>query len=133
VRALVTGAAAGLARGVAATLARSGLYERIVITYRTTPPDKTLDLIHQAGAQATAHRVDFLDDERRVTETLARAVHDDGPFDVLVHGVGPMVIKRFARSTLGDYREMFGVRCWRSARYCPACTSGATDASWYSE
>ena len=51
--------------------------------------------------------MDFLDDERRVTDTLARAVRDDGPFDVLVHGVGPMTIKRFARSTLDDYREMF--------------------------
>jgi 3-oxoacyl-[acyl-carrier protein] reductase len=106
-RALVTGAAAGLGRGMAATVARSGLYERVVITYRTTPPEETLNLIRQGGSQASAHRVDFLDDEESVTEALARAVRDDGPFDVLVHGVGPMIIKRFARSTLDDYREMF--------------------------
>lgn len=30
-----------------------------------------------------------------------------GPFDTLVHAVGPLVVKRFAASTLADYREAF--------------------------
>lgn len=30
-----------------------------------------------------------------------------GPFDTLVHAVGPLVVKRFAASTLEDYREAF--------------------------
>ncbi len=106
-RALVTGAAAGLARGVAGALARSGSYERVVITFRNTPPDDTLALIRQAGCQASAHRIDFLDDPSAVTAALEAAVRDDGPFDVLVHGVGPMVIARFSKFTLEAYREMF--------------------------
>jgi 3-oxoacyl-[acyl-carrier protein] reductase len=106
-RALVTGAASGLARGVAVALARSGDYDRIAITFRTTPAEDTLAEIRAAGVEARAHRIDFLDDEATIAAALDAAVRDGGPFDVLVHGVGPMVIKRFERSTSDDYREMF--------------------------
>jgi 3-oxoacyl-[acyl-carrier protein] reductase len=107
VRALVTGAAAGLARGAALALARTGSYDRIAITFRTTSAERTLEELRSCGVGASAHRVDFLDAPEVVERVLADAVHADGPFDVLVHGVGPMVIARFERSTLDDYREMF--------------------------
>lgn len=38
---------------------------------------------------------------------LVDAVQRYGPFDTLVHAVGPLVVKRFARSTLEDYRVAF--------------------------
>jgi len=106
-RALVTGAAAGLARGIATSLAQSGDFERVAMTYRTTSPEATLDAIRAAGATGSAHRIDFLEDEAAIGAGLARAVAQDGPFDVLVHGVGPMSIARFERATMDDYREMF--------------------------
>jgi 3-oxoacyl-[acyl-carrier protein] reductase len=106
-RALVTGGAAGLMRGVSGALARSGRFERLAITFRTTPPDETLALIRAAGVGCDAVRVDFLDDEQTIEAALANAVTKFGPFDVLVHGIGPMVIGRFERSTLEQYREMF--------------------------
>lgn len=31
----------------------------------------------------------------------------DGPYDTLVHAVGPLVVKRFANVTLDEYREAF--------------------------
>ncbi len=105
-RALVTGAAAGLAAGVAAALPADG-FERVAITYRTTFPAQTLAAIESAGAFAGAARVDFLHDEATVSGALEKLVHDCGPFDTLVHGVGPMVVKRFERMTMDDYREMF--------------------------
>ena len=104
--ALVTGAASGLAAGIAPALACDG-FERIAITYRTTPPDETLRAIEAAGAQGAAARVDFSASEDEVIAALDELVATRGPFDTLVHGVGPMIVKRFERTTMDDYREMF--------------------------
>ena len=105
-RALVTGAARGLAAGVAASLSTDG-FEHVAITYRHTPADETLSAIVAAGATASAARVDFLDDASAVAEALTRLVRDSGPFDTLVHGVGPLIVKRFERLNVDDYREIF--------------------------
>ena len=105
-RALVTGAAGGLAAGIAPALARDG-FSRIAITYRSTPPDATVDAIVSAGAAAAAARVDFLDEAAAVEGALADAVRRFGPFDTLVHAVGPLVVKRFERATLEEYAESF--------------------------
>ncbi len=106
-RALVTGAAAGLGAGIAATLAREGAFARIALTYRNTPPDATLSAIAGAGAEAAAARVDFLDGAADVERALDGLVRESGPFDTLVHCVGPLTVKRFERTTLADYNEMF--------------------------
>jgi 3-oxoacyl-[acyl-carrier protein] reductase len=105
-RALVTGAAGGLAAGIAPALARDG-FAHVTITYRATPPDATLAAIEAAGAAASAVRVDFLDDAATVEASLDEAVRGCGPFDTLVHAVGPLVVKRFTSTTLDDYREVF--------------------------
>ena len=102
-RALVTGAAGGLAAGIAPALARDG-FSHVTITYRTTPPEATLDAIRAAGAGAAAVRVDFLDDAPAVESALVAAT-GEGRFDTLVHAVGPLVVGRFARATLEQYRE----------------------------
>ncbi len=103
---LVTGAAAGLARGVAIALAGDG-YERIAITYRATPPDQTLRELRDAGVDARAFCIDFLADAADVAARLEQAVEESGPFDVVVHGVGPMVIGPAGKASADDYREMF--------------------------
>lgn len=105
--ALITGAAAGLARGAAVALARDGGCDRIAITYRATPPDETLAAVRAAGAQANAYRIEFLADPNVVRDQLDAILRAEGPFDILVHGVGPMTIGRFAGASLDDYREMF--------------------------
>jgi 3-oxoacyl-[acyl-carrier protein] reductase len=105
-RALVTGAAAGLAAGIAAALARDD-FAHVAITYRNTPPDETIAAIEASGARASAQRVDFLADESTIARSLDDLAQRDGPFDTLVHGVGPLVVGRFERATLGDYREAF--------------------------
>jgi len=53
-----------------------------------------------------AARIDFLDNAQTVEAALAAAVRDGGPFDTLVHAVGPLVAKRFARTTLEEYHEI---------------------------
>jgi 3-oxoacyl-[acyl-carrier protein] reductase len=105
-RALVTGAAGGLAAGIASALARDG-FECVAITYRNTPPDETLAAIRSAGAAAVAVRVDFLEAEDEIEAALAAIAGEHGPFDTLVHAVGPIAIKRFSNLSNADYREMF--------------------------
>src|SRR5271165_6418677 len=103
---LVTGAARGLARGIALDLALAGY--RVAFTFRPggTPPDETLAALEAAGAKPP---VAIGADHARAGET-ERAVREAetllGRLDVLVHAVGPMVVKRFAKSTLADYRAM---------------------------
>jgi 3-oxoacyl-[acyl-carrier protein] reductase len=105
-RALVTGAASGLAAGIAVALPRDG-FSTVALTYRATPPGATIAAVENAGAACIAARVDFLDDDATVAAELERLVSEAGPFDTLVHGVGPLIVKRFERLTLDDYRETF--------------------------
>lgn len=104
-RALVTGASGGLAAGIAPALARDG-FESVTITYRSTAPQATTSAIEAAGASAAAARIDFLNDAASIESALEEVVKKHGPFDTLVHAVGPLVVKRFARATLEEYREM---------------------------
>jgi 3-oxoacyl-[acyl-carrier protein] reductase len=105
-RALVTGAAGGLAAGIAPALARDG-FACVAVTYRSAPPDATVEAIKAAGASSAAARIDFLDDAATVEAALDDIVVKHGPFDTLVHAVGPLVVKRFAGTTLEEYRETF--------------------------
>jgi 3-oxoacyl-[acyl-carrier protein] reductase len=105
--ALVTGAAAGLGKGIALRLAERG--DRVAFTYRPggTSPDATLALVrpHDEGALAVA--ADF-DRFEAAAETVRAVEAARGPIDVLVHAVGPIVVKRFARCTPHEYRAMIG-------------------------
>lgn len=104
--ALVTGAASGLAAGIVADLASAG-FEGITITYRRTPPDDVLAAIARRGAVANAVPIDFSADEDAIAGDLDACIREHGPFDTLVHAVGPLVVKRFERTTMADYREIF--------------------------
>ena len=93
--ALVTGAAGGLAAGIAPALARDG-FSCVAISYRSTPPDETMAAVAAAGASTAAVRIDFLDERATIERALHEAARAHGPFDTLVHAVGPLVVKRFA-------------------------------------
>jgi 3-oxoacyl-[acyl-carrier protein] reductase len=103
--ALVTGAAAGLGRGIALRLAERG--DRVAFTYRPggTPPDETLALLRPHDAGAVAIPADFTRFEA-AAEVVRAAESARGPVGVLVQAVGPIVVKRFARCTPDDYRTM---------------------------
>ncbi len=53
--------------------------------------------------KAVAIPVDFLESTEKIEAALERAVAEHGPFDTLVHAVGPLVVKRFANASLEDY------------------------------
>lgn len=102
--ALVTGAAAGLLRGVLVTLAPE---YRIAFTYREggTRPDEALGVVREHDAGALAVAADGAK-QGELTAAVERVVAARGPIDVLVHGIGPIVVRTFARSTAADYRLM---------------------------
>jgi 3-oxoacyl-[acyl-carrier protein] reductase len=103
--ALVTGAASGLGAGIARTLAAAGY--RIAFTYRPggTPPDETLAALveHDPDALAIANDLDSF----AAGEELVAAIESQrGPLDIVVHAVGPIVVRSFAASSEADYRAM---------------------------
>jgi 3-oxoacyl-[acyl-carrier protein] reductase len=102
---LITGAARGLARGIAADLAAHGY--RIAFTFRPggTPPDETVAAIRARGGDALAIPADH-SREGETAAAVRQAQTALGGLDVLVHAVGPMVFRRFERSTTDDYRAM---------------------------
>jgi 3-oxoacyl-[acyl-carrier protein] reductase len=102
---LISGGAAGLARGLVAAVARDG--ERVAFTYRPggTPPDATLALARADDPDVVAIAADHRD-PAAAAHVVAAVEAARGPIDVLVHAVGPIVVKRFARTTWADYQAM---------------------------
>ncbi len=105
-RVLVTGAAGGLAAGIAPLLASDG-FAHVAITFHTHSPDATLAAIRATGCSASAAQIDFLAEPMAIARELDDLIARDGPFDTLVHAVGPFVVKRFARLDVADYTAMF--------------------------
>jgi NAD(P)-dependent dehydrogenase (short-subunit alcohol dehydrogenase family) len=103
--ALVTGAASGLAAGIACSLAAAGY--RIAFTYRPggTPPDDTCTAVAEYDRDVLAVANDLSDFAGGV-ELVAAIESQRGPLGVVVHGVGPIVVRSFAKSTESDYRAM---------------------------
>jgi 3-oxoacyl-[acyl-carrier protein] reductase len=101
----ISGAAAGLARGITLSLARAGF--QIAFTYRPggTPPDATLALVRPLDPEALAVPADF-SLRTAAADAVARVEAARGPIDVVVHAVGPLLIRGFERSTLADYDAM---------------------------
>jgi NAD(P)-dependent dehydrogenase (short-subunit alcohol dehydrogenase family) len=103
--ALVTGGAGGLAQGICLALARAGY--RMVFTFRPggTDPQASLDLVRPLDPGVIAVGAD-LGESTGAARALAEAQRR-GPVDVLVHAVGPIVVKAFERSEFDDYTRMF--------------------------
>jgi 3-oxoacyl-[acyl-carrier protein] reductase len=103
---LVTGAARGLARGVAIDLARAGY--RVAFTYRPsgTSPDTTIERVTEAGDHAPlaiAAEHDVPGETERAVQAAAAGL---GRLDALVHAVGPIVVRSFAKLGMDDCRRM---------------------------
>jgi 3-oxoacyl-[acyl-carrier protein] reductase len=103
--ALVTGAASGLAAGIARTLAAAGY--RLAFTYRPggTPPDETRTAVAEYDPDVLAVAND-LGGFAAGAELIAAVEAQRGPVDIVVHAVGPIVVRSFAASSPDDYRAM---------------------------
>jgi 3-oxoacyl-[acyl-carrier protein] reductase len=103
--ALVTGAASGLAAGIARALARDGY--QIAFTYRGegTGADETRTAVAEYDADVLAVDNDLRDDAA-ARRLVADVTERRGPIDIVVHAVGPIVVRSFAHSSWDDYRAM---------------------------
>jgi len=118
-RALVTGAGRGLSAGIAAALAGDG-FESVAITYRASKPQETLAAIERTGAKASAAQIDFSGDAGAIAQALEQLVHQHGPFDTLVHGIGALTVKRFVNLTHEDYMNLFDANIRSAVLTCEA-------------
>ncbi|HEY0382994.1 MAG TPA: SDR family oxidoreductase [Candidatus Elarobacter sp.] len=120
---LITGAAAGLAKGIALAFARDG--ERVTLTHRLggTLPDATLALVRPHDPGVISIPVVF--GAAGAAAALVRLAEEArGPVDVLVHAVGPIVVKRFARCTPEDYRDLLETNLGSSVALASAVLPG---------
>ena len=119
----MTGAASGLAAGVARTLAASGY--RIAFTYRSdgTSPDATRAALASDDPGVLAVDND-LGSFAKGIELIAAVEAARGPVDVVVHAVGPIVVKPFAKSSEADYRAMVDGNLGSAAAIAAAALPG---------
>lgn len=103
--ALVTGAASGLGAGIARSLAAAGY--RIALTYRPggTPANETVAAVAEYDRDVLAIAND-LGSFAAAHELVAAVESQRGPLDVIVHAVGPIVVRSFAKSSEPEYRAM---------------------------
>lgn len=128
---LITGAAAGLARGISASLAQHG-FAPLAFTFRPegTPPDATLELVRRHDARVTAHPIDFFEPWDVVERALETVIEQAGPFAGLVHAVGPMTVKRFERTDSRDYAEMLDGNLRSAVQACAAVLPGMRERGY---
>jgi NAD(P)-dependent dehydrogenase (short-subunit alcohol dehydrogenase family) len=96
--AVVTGAARGLGRVVAATLAREG--HRLVVA-DLSPLDEAVAEAESAGADVVAINAD-VSSERDVVSLSAEAVSRFGRVDVLVNNAGVSLLKPAEETSAAD-------------------------------
>jgi NAD(P)-dependent dehydrogenase (short-subunit alcohol dehydrogenase family) len=100
-RALVTGAGAGIGRGVAIKLADEGA--RVAVLDVNLPTaEETVDLITQAGGEAMAIRVDVAN-EAQVAEAIEQVEAQFGGLDTLIPNAGVML---FGRDTVATELDL---------------------------
>ena len=103
--ALVTGAARGIGRQTALTLAERGY---VVAANDLEEPDETLEELRQIGTRTLTLTGD-VSDESAVKEMVGKVRDGFGRIDVLVNNAGLMAISPAEETTLEDWRRMLEV------------------------
>jgi NAD(P)-dependent dehydrogenase (short-subunit alcohol dehydrogenase family) len=103
--AVVTGAARGIGRRVALTLAEHGY---AVAANDLDPPEGTLEELRQTGAEALSVPGD-VSDEGAVRGMVGEVIREFGRVDVLVNNAGVSLITPAEETTLADWRRLLEV------------------------
>jgi len=107
-RALVTGGATGIGRGIALGLAAAGA--DVAITYRSHAPEETLAEIEALGVTAAAVRADFTRmDEDAAEQVIGFAADALGGVDILVNNAGIIHREDAAEMAFDDWRRVLAV------------------------
>lgn len=107
-KALVTGGATGIGKGIALGLAAAGA--DVALTYRSHQPEETLAAIKGMGRQAAAVKADFTDmDEAAATEVTRFATEALGGLDILMNNAGIIHREDSVDMPLEDWRRVLSV------------------------
>lgn len=120
---LITGAAAGLAKGIAIDLAHRGYRIALCVRPGGTSSAAVCEAVRSFGGEPFVCEANFTQSgsaERIVRETETHF----GRLDAVVHAVGPMIVKRFARCTIDDYHTMIDANLASSVEIAFAALPG---------
>lgn len=107
-KALVTGGATGIGKGIALGLAAAGA--DVALTYRSHQPENTLAEIEALGCKAAAVKADFADmDEDAASGIVDFAAEALGGLDVLVNNAGVIHREDSTDMRLEDWRRVLAV------------------------
>ncbi|MDM7942345.1 MAG: 3-oxoacyl-ACP reductase family protein [Hydrogenophaga sp.] len=105
--ALVTGAATGIGRAIALTLAQAGA--SVVVNHLNQPQEAAtlVQAIRNGGGQAVAINAD-VSDGTAVQRLVAEALHTVGDIHILVNNAGIIQEKPFLETTEADWDRLLG-------------------------
>ncbi|MFX3653888.1 MAG: SDR family oxidoreductase [Paracoccaceae bacterium] len=107
-KALVTGGATGIGRGVALALAAAGA--DVALTCRSHRPEETMAAIESMGRKAAAVRADFAGLDEAGAEAVIRFASEAlGGLDILVNNAGVIHREDAAETPLAEWRRVLAV------------------------
>ena len=107
-KALVTGGATGIGKGIALGLAAAGA--DVALTYRSHAPGEVQAEIEAQGRRSAAVRADFTGmDEAAAEEVVAFAAEALGGLDILVNNAGIIHREESAEMPFDDWRRVLSV------------------------
>lgn len=118
-RIIVTGAASGIGRSIAAALAKRGAS---VVATDVRAPDETVEAIRQAGGRGLALAADVTDPVQ-INDMVAECLGKLGGIEGLVNNAGiysTIVPRPFEQIDLEEWRKLFEVNVFGLARCCQA-------------
>jgi len=107
-RALVTGGATGIGRGIALGLAAAGA--NVAITYRSHRPEGTLEEIEAFGVRSASLEADFANmDGAAAANLVGVAVDRLGGLDILINNAGIIHREASVDMAVADWRRVLAV------------------------
>lgn len=108
--AVITGAASGIGRALALTLAREGCALALA-DINTDGLDETAAQARAAGATVSTHRVD-VSDQAQMAALPAAVIAEHGAAHLLINNAGVTILKSFLDHEIRDLEWIMGINLW---------------------
>ena len=118
--AIVTGAAQGIGKAIAARLVKDGMRVAIVDINQEAAVAAAEELAGQYGAETMAVQCD-VSQEEQVNTAVQKVLERFGTVDVLVNNAGILSLKKpFVEYTKADWDKIFGINFMGDVFFCKA-------------